>query len=400
MSGPLAGVRVLDLTRVLAGPTCTMTLADLGAEVWKIEHPEGGDETRSWRPPDVGGEATYFLAVNRGKRSVAIDLKRERGLALVHALAERADVVVASFLPDALVRFGLDAQTLRARLPRLIYATLTGYGTHGPYAANAGYDFVIQAESGLMAITGDVGGAPMKVGVAITDVIAGMNLTQAILAALYERTNTGRGRAIDIALLESAVAALANVGGSVLNTGRGGERYGNAHASIVPYQTFDTADGVIVIGAGNNRQFRDLCGPVLGVPELADDPRYATNTDRVRNREELCALLAEMIGRRTTADMLAALHAATVPAGEIRSVAAALAAPELAERGTVIDIAHPAGPLRLVGSPLGLGTSTLPPPLLGEHTRDVLAGVLGLGVAELDALEREGAIRHRRMEGP
>lgn len=373
-----------------------MTLADLGADVWKIEHPAGGDDTRSWRPPDVAGEATYFLAVNRGKRSLAIDLKHPAGLRTVYELAARADVVVANLLPSALARYGLDYDALSMRNPRLIHCTITGYGNHGPFANEAGYDLAVQAESGLMAITGAIDGVPAKVGVAISDVLSGMNATQAILAALLERGQTGRGRAIDISLLESAVAALANVSASVLNTGRGGERYGNAHASIVPYQSFATADGTIVVACGNDRQFRDLCERVVSLPELVHDSRFATNVTRVQHRAALLAILEPVFAARSNDDVLGALKLANVPAGEVRSVANALNAPELAVRGSVVEMAHPLGSIQVVGSPLGMGTATLPPPLLGQHTREVLAEVLGWSDAELDALERDGAIGVRR----
>ena len=279
MTSALGGIRVLDLSRVLAGPYCTMTLADLGAEVWKIEHPGDGDDTRAWRPPEVAGESTYFLSINRTKKSVAIDLKTPAGLRLLHALAAHADVLIANFLPDTLPRFGLAYEQLAAAHPRLVHCTITGYGMTGSRANDAGYDFVIQGESGLMAITGVPDGEPVKFGVAIADVLTGMNATQAILAALLSRASTGRGQSIDIALLDSALAVLINVGSGVLNAGSGDGRYGNAHASVVPYQTFATADGAIVLACGNDRQFRALCTSVLERPgarlrrTLRDEPR-------------------------------------------------------------------------------------------------------------------------------
>ena len=396
MSGPLAGIRVLDLSRVLAGPYCTMTLADLGAEVWKIEHPAGGDDTRTWRPPDVGGESTYYFSINRTKRSLAIDLKVPSGLAAVKALAARADVLIANFLPDALHRFGLDYPALAPANPRLVHCTVTGYGAVGRRSSHAGYDFVIQGESGLMAITGVPDGEPVKFGVAIADVLAGMNASQAILAALYAREKSGRGQAIDISLLEGALAVLINVGAGVMNAGAGDERYGNAHASVVPYQTFVTADGAIVLACGNDRQFRLLCGSVLERPALATDERFATNRARVEHRAVLIPLLVEIVRTIPTARLLASLRAAGVPAGEIRTVPAALAAPEVVERGMIATVTHPqAGLLRLVASPLHLAATPpvppQPPPLLGEHTRSVLHDVLGLDEEALARLEREGA---------
>jgi crotonobetainyl-CoA:carnitine CoA-transferase CaiB-like acyl-CoA transferase len=396
VSAPLAGIRVLDLSRFLAGPYCTMTLADLGAEVWKIEHPAGGDDTRAWRPPEAGGESTYYFSINRSKRSLAIDLKVPSGLAAVKALAARADVLIANFLPDALHRFGLEYAALAPDNPRLVHCTVTGYGAVGMRSSHAGYDFVIQGESGLMAITGVPDGQPVKFGVAIADLLAGMNASQAILAALYAREKLGCGQAIDISLLDGALAVLINVGAGVLNAGAGDERYGNAHASVVPYQTFVTADGAIVLACGNDRQFRLLCGPVLERPALAADGRFATNRARVEHRTILIPLLAEIVRAIPTARLLAALRAAGVPAGEIRSVPAALAAPEVVERGMIATVSHPqAGTLRLVGSPLHLAMTPpvppQPPPLLGEHTRSVLHDVLGLDEQALDRLERDGA---------
>lgn len=394
---PLAGIRVLDLSRVLAGPYCTMTLADLGAEVWKIEHPAGGDDTRSWRPPEVGGIATYYLAINRSKKGLAVDLKRPEGLRVVTALAERADVLVANFLPGALRRFGLAHDQLEARNPRLVHCTITGYGRTGARAEHAGYDFVIQGESGLMSITGEPEGEPVKYGIAIADLIAGMNATQAILAALFARERTGRGQAIDIALLDGSIAALINVAAGALNADAGYERFGNAHASVVPYQTFATVDGRIVLACGNDRQFRDLCQRVLAQPALAGDERFVTNRARVKHRAELIPLIAERFALQSTTELLAQLRAANVPAGEIRSVPDALAAPEVVDRGMIAHVAHPqVGDIRVVGSPLHL-EATPPrapetPPLLGEHTREVLRAVLGLDEEALNALEADGVI--------
>jgi len=374
-----------------------MTLADLGAEVWKIEHPAGGDDTRAWRPPEVAGESTYYLSINRNKQSLAIDLKVPGGLAAVTALAQRADVLIANFLPDALRRFGLDYAALAPRNPRLVHCTVTGYGATGMRSSHAGYDFVIQGESGLMAITGVPDGEPVKFGIAISDVLAGMNASQAILTALYAREKSGRGQAIDISLLDGALAVLINVGAGVMNAGAGDERFGNAHASVVPYQTFETADGAIVLACGNDRQFRALCTTVLERPALATDERFVTNRARVGNRTALIPLIAEIVRAIPTAHVLAKLRAAGVPAGEIRTVPAALAAPEVVERGMISTVMHPlAGELRLVGSPLHLSATPpvapQPPPLLGEHTRRVLHDVLGLDEEALDRLERDGAI--------
>jgi crotonobetainyl-CoA:carnitine CoA-transferase CaiB-like acyl-CoA transferase len=379
-----------------------MTLADLGAEIWKIEHPESGDESRTWLPPDVGGVSTYFLSVNRNKKSVAVDLKTPAGVALVRALAEKADVLVTNFLPAALQRLELDWATLKERHPRLIYCSISGYGATGSRAADAGYDFVIQGESGLMAITGTPAGQPVKLGVAITDILAGMNATQSILAALLARERSGLGQAIDIALLDGAIAALLNVASGTLNSGHDAARYGNAVGSIVPYQTFETQDGSIVLTVGNDRQFRALCRDVMKRPDLADDVRYRTNEARVENRSGIIAEISSYFAARRTSALLEALRRSNIPSGEIRSVKDALNAPEVVERGMIAEIQDPQlGVLRFAGSPLRLSATPVRPPRLppriGEQTREVLGAVLGLDAAELDRLENESIIR---TDGP
>jgi len=398
VSAALEGLKVLDLSRVLAGPWCTQTLADLGAEVWKVEHPERGDDTRSWRPPEVGEVSTYFLCCNRSKKSLAIDIASPEGGALVRRLAAEADVLVENFRLGALARYGLDWDSLRAVNPRLVYCSISGYGRSGPRAAEAGYDFVVQAESGLMAITGEAEGAPMKLGVAIADLLAGMNAVQAILAALLARGRSGEGQHLDIALLDSAVSALANVGSGHLATGAEPGRYGNAHATVVPYQLFATRDGEIALAVGNDAQFRTLCESVLAQPELAADPRYATNRARVANRESLVQTLQDGLRRETTADCLTRLRTAGIPAGRVRPVSEVFAAPEIAARDLVQWVEKAGlGRLALPGSPLKLsGTPTRPataPPDLGQHTDAVLGEVLGLSPAELGRLRSAGAIR-------
>lgn len=375
---PLEGIKVLDLSRILAGPWCTQTLADLGAEVWKIEAPGAGDDTRGWMPPELDGESTYFMCCNRSKKSVAVDLKTEEGQAAVRRLAEEADVLVENFRLGALERYGLGADALVALNPRLIYCSISGYGRTGARATEAGYDFVMQAESGLMSITGEPDGSPMKLGVAITDIVTGMNATQAILAALIARGRTGRGQHLDIALFDSAVAILANLGTGVLNTGQDSARFGNAHPTVVPYQLFDTADGTIALAVGNDSQFREFCTGVIGRPELAEDPRYRRNRDRVLNRGTLIPLLAQSFLTRTTRDWIERLHGAGVPAGQVRSVAEVLNAPEVLDRGLVVeapDDRH--GVVRLICSPLRFSDTPVrapaAPPRLGEHTEEVLA---------------------------
>jgi crotonobetainyl-CoA:carnitine CoA-transferase CaiB-like acyl-CoA transferase len=368
---PLADVRVVDFSRVLAGPYATMTLADLGAHVVKVEHPDGGDETRSWGPPFVGGESAYFLSVNRGKKSVALDLKAPDGLELALELCARADVVVHNFRPGGAERLGLDYDAVRTRRADVVYCAISGFGPDEP-GGRAGYDSIVQAESGLMAISGTTDGEPQKVGVALVDVLAGLNAATAILAALHRRDRTGRGEHIEISLIDSALAALVNVATNALVTGTEPARYGNAHPSIVPYQLFSTADGLLAVAAANDGLFRKLCA-ALGRNELAEDERYATNDARVRNRDTLVPELGAVFATERTEHWLDVLLPAGVPAGSVRGVLEALTDRPLATR----RYDHPtAGLLNLVASPFHLadgGTSQLAaPPLLGQHTEEVL----------------------------
>lgn len=379
---PLEGIKVLDLSRVLAGPTATQTLADLGAEVWKIEAPLKGDDTRSWRPPEIAGESTYFMAANRSKKSVVVDFKSEEGVATILALAAKADVVVENFRLGALDRLGLGYEAIHKVNPRIVYCSVSGYGRTGPRAAEPGYDFVIQAESGLMSITGEPDGQPMKLGVAITDLVSGMNAVQGILAALIARERTGRGQHIDISLFDCAVAALANVATGHLQTGCGFQRIGNAHPTVVPYQTFDTADGSLVLAVGNDGQFRNLCNKVIDRPQLAEDPRFATNYDRVLNRTALIPALAEAFATKATAHWIAALKVAGVPSGQVRTVEEVFDAPEIDARNVIVEVPDAKhGTLRLVASPLRLSDTPprtpVAPPRLGEHTEEVLATYVG-----------------------
>lgn len=376
---PLDGIKVLDLSRVLAGPWATMALGDLGAEIWKIENPAEGDETRSWRPPAYRGTATYFLAINRNKASLAVDFRTADGQTIVRELAQRADILVENYLTGALARYGLDYGSLAAINPRLIYCSISGYGRTGSMATRAGYDFIIQGESGLMSINGEPDGPPNKFGIAISDLLAGDAAVQAILAALYARERTGTGQAIDIALHDASIAALSSVATASLDAGVKAKRYGNAHASIVPYQTFAAADATFVLACANNRQFRDLCAAVIERAELSADPRFATNAQRVANRDALVAILAECFAARTCDDVIAACRAVNVPAGRVRSVEEALASPEVAERGMVYD----AGGVRFTGSPLHFSATPVrrpsAPPALGEHSDAILRTVLGYG---------------------
>jgi len=373
---PLEGTKVLDLSRVLAGPWCTQTLADLGAEVWKVESPGAGDDTRGWMPPEIDGESTYFLCCNRSKKSFAIDFRTEEGRARLKRMAAEADVLVENFRLDGLKRYGLDYETLSKANPRLVYCSISGYGRTGPRAAEPGYDFAIQAESGLMSITGEPDGSPMKVGVAITDIVTGMNATQAILAALIAREKTGRGQHLDIALLDSAVAVLANLASGHLNTGQDCKRFGNAHPTVVPYQLFETADGIVALAVGNDSQFKNLCVKVIDRPDLAEDPRFAKNRERAVNREILIPILEELFRARTTAEWVRELQAVGVPSGQVRSVAEVFAAPDVRERGLIVeapDEKH--GTLRFVASPLRFSETPVRPPIapprLGEHNDEL-----------------------------
>ena len=396
MTSPLTGLRVVDLSRVLAGPYCTMLLADLGADVVKVERPGSGDETRSWGPPFVGDEATYYLAVNRGKRSCAIDLSLDDGRALVQELCAEADVVVENFRPGGAERLGLGYADLRARNERLVYCSITGFGSARQPRERAGYDFVVQAESGLMSITGEPDGQPTKVGVAVVDVLAGLNAAVGILAAIERRHRTGEGSRVEASLLDSALSALVNQAQAALVTGHAPTRRGNAHPSIVPYETFHARDALVAVAAANDGQFRRLC-EVLESAELAADPRFATNPARVQNRETLVPMLGARIGTRDADDLLESLAAAGVPSGKIRDVPDALAAAAETGDPATLTVEHSTlGTLELVRSAVriddGAAPATLPPPTLGEHTRELLHE-LGRSDAEIDALVAAGAVQ-------
>lgn len=386
----LDGIKVLDLSRILAGPWCTQTLADMGADVWKVESPGSGDDTRSWMPPDISGESTYFLCANRSKRSIAIDFRTSQGQEIVQRLAREADVLVENFRSGGLARYKLDYESLSSINPRLIYCSISGYGRTGYRATEAGYDFAIQAESGLMSITGEPDGEPMKVGVAITDLVTGMNATQAIMASLIAREKTDTGQFIDMSLLDSAVSVLANVASGYLATSATPKRFGNAHPTVAPYQIFPSADGSFALAVGNDRQFRILCRDVLERPKLAEDSRFTTNRLRVENRAILIPLLQDVFRTHTTDDWLALLKSAGVPAGKVRSVPEVFASREATERGFFTEINDPIhGTLKLMRSPLALrGTvprKPEPPPRLGEHTDEILRGVLKASTDDIAA---------------
>ena len=378
----LHGVRILDLSRVLAGPWCTMTLADLGADVIKVEQPRGGDDTRGWAP-FRDGESAYYLCTNRNKRSVAVDIGTPQGQAIVRGLAAHCDVVVENFEAGALARYGLDHEALRQVRPDVIWCSISGYGRTSPLAARAGYDYVIQAEGGLMAITGEPDGEPMKVGVAVADLFTGMFAVQAILAAVIARRNDGQGQLIDMALFDCQLAMLANVGSAYLVTGREPERFGNAHASVVPYQVLPTADSEIVLAVGNDRQFRLLCDEVLGRPDIAADQRFATNSARIDNRDLLIPLLTGVLRTRPAREWQDKLASTGIPTGTVRQVGEALESAEARARGMVSEVPHPTlGTVRLVSSPIRMSGTPVrepqAPPTLGEHTQQVLRE-FGLG---------------------
>lgn len=399
LSGPLAGIKVLDLSRVLAGPWSGQMLGDLGAEVIKVEQPGQGDDTRKWGPPflsDGSRDSAYYLCANRNKRSVAIDLSKAEGQELVRQLAAQADIVLENFRVGGLAKYGLDYAALKAVKPDLIYCSITGFGQTGPEKDKGGYDFLIQGMSGLMSVTGDADGHPLKVGIPVSDLTTGLYATISILAALQHRNRTGEGQHIDLALLDAQMALLANQGSNWLNGGGEPRRMGNQHPTIVPYQDFVCADGDIIIALGNDRQFRDLVD-ILGLPEMADDGRFATSASRSDHREAMFAMINPAIARWTSDELLAALEAAKLPCGKINTIPQALEQPQTVARELVQEIAREDGtPIRFVGFPAKLSASPatyrLAPPRSGQDTRTVLSEVLGMTDGEVDALAAAGVI--------
>lgn len=377
---PLQGIRVLDLSRVLAGPYCTMVLGDLGADVIKVESPEG-DETRGWGPPFAAGESAYYLCVNRNKRSIVVDFKTDEGRAILHELIKQSDVLVENFRPGTLARFSLDFASASPINPNLIYCSITGFGHSGALRDKPGYDFMIQAMGGLMSFTGEPDGEPMKVGVAVADLFAGQNAVIAILAALQARTFTGKGQHLDISLFDSQLAMLANVASNYLISGNLPKRYGNAHANIVPYQSFQASDAWIIVAVGNDKQFEKLCG-VIGKWELVHDPRFTLNSGRVQHRSELLAILKPAFMQRTASEWLSLLDNAGIPCGPINTLDKVFAEPQVDAREMLIHMQHSEiEDLKLVGSALKFSDTPveykLPPPKLGEHTRDILKELPG-----------------------
>jgi len=403
--GPLAGVQVLDLTRILAGPTCTQLLGDLGADVIKIERPGMGDDTRGWGPPfldgEDSGESAYYLCTNRNKRSVAIDIATEEGQRLIRALAGKSDILCENFKVGGLARYGLDYESLTAINPGLIYCSVTGFGQTGPYRHRAGYDFLIQGMGGIMSLTGfpdEEGGQPTKAGVGIADVMCGMYATSAILAALHARRQSGRGQYIDVALFDSQVAWLINQGLAYLVDGQDPPRRGNGHPHIVPYDTFPASDGHFIIAVGNDSQFERLC-EVLGEPEWAQDARFATNVQRVRNRQSLMPMIEAVTAKRPAGEWIAALEAVGVPCGPVNTLSDVFNDPQTRARDMRISMPHeaaPGGQVELIGNPLKLSETPVTyrhaPPRLGEHTEEVLRDTLGLDQEQIAALRNSGII--------
>jgi formyl-CoA transferase/CoA:oxalate CoA-transferase len=395
VSGPLAGVTVVDLTRVLSGPYCTMVLSDLGARVIKVEHPGRGDDTRHWGPPFIGAESAYFLSINRNKESVTLDFKHPRGREALHRLLARADVLVENFKPGTLDRAGLGGDEVCRTYPRLVYASISGYGQTGPRRDEPGYDAVIQAEGGLMSVTGDRDGPAYRLGVAISDIVSGLFAAQGITAALFAREQTGHGQRVDIGMLDTTAALLTYQAGNYFATGVTPGRLGNRHPTIAPYETVVTADGEIVIAVGNDEIWRRFC-PAIGLPQLAEDERFRTNRDRLANYAALRAALDEAFRSRTRVEWIARLRAASVPCGEVRDVAEVLADPHLAAREMIAAVAHPTvGPTRVIGTPIKLsgtpGSVRTPPPTLGQHTEAVMRE-LGYDTEAIDTLRASGAI--------
>lgn len=390
MSGALSGVTVIDLTRVLSGPYCTMVLADHGARVIKLEHPVRGDDTRHWGPPFLGAESAYFLSINRNKESVTLDFKQPEGQQILHELLATADVVVENFRPGTLDGAGFGAAAVMARYPRIVYCSISGYGQTGPRREEPGYDAVMQAEGGLMSITGEADGPALRLGVAITDIVSGLFAAQGVMAALIARQTTGRGQQVDIGMLDATAALLTYQAGNYFASGVVPARMGNRHPTIVPYESFHASDGEFVIAGGNDDIWRRLC-TAIGRPELGEDPRYRTNKDRVMRYDEVRAELERALATRTRAAWVHELTAAGVPCGSVREISEVLADPQLTAREMVAEVQHPTiGPVRVVNSPVKLSETPpsvrIAPPTLGQHTTPVLHE-LGYATARIDALK-------------
>jgi crotonobetainyl-CoA:carnitine CoA-transferase CaiB-like acyl-CoA transferase len=393
---PLEGLRVIDLTRILAGPYCTQALADAGADVVKVEEPGKGDDTRGWGPPFVQGESVYFLSVNRGKRGMTLDLKHPRGREILWQLLETADVLIENFRPGTLDRLGFSYDEVHRRHPRIVYASVSGYGPDGPWGGRPGYDAVVQGEGGLMSMTGAPDGPPFRVGASIADITAGMTAFQGILLALLRRARTGEGGRVDVSLLESLLSVFAYHTSTYLLTGAVPGRLGNRHPNLAPYEAFEAADGLAILGVGSESLWREFC-KTLGEPDLAEDPRFRSNALRVSNYDALRAHLVPRLKARPVAEWLARWEAAGIPCGRVRTVAEALDNPQVTARGLLIEVDHPViGRGRYVGSPIHLDDTTRssrrPPPRLGQHTHEVLGERLGMALSEVTALRADGIV--------
>ena len=396
MAGPLEGIRVIDLTRILAGPYCAMMLGDMGAEIIKIENPDGGDDTRSWGPPFLNGVSAYFLSINRNKKSLTLNLKDERGKALLRDLIRKGDVMVENFRPGALEKLGFSWEEIRRVNPRMIFASLSGFGQTGPRRSEPGFDVVIQGEGGVMSITGDPDGPPTKVGASIADITAGMLAAQGVMLALYHREKTGVGQMVDVSMLDGQVALLAYHANGYFATGRVPPRRGNRHPSITPYETYSCGDGYFNLGVGNDSLWRRFCD-AMGLASLKEDPRFAVNKDRVNNREELQRILDAFFAEKTVEETIEALRGAGVPCGPINDIGQALSEPQVLAREMVVDVDAPvAGPTKVTGVPIKLsetpGAVRTPPPALGQHTDEVLEAVLGMDEAQRSALREAGVV--------
>ncbi len=404
MTSSLENIRILDLSRVLAGPVCTQILGDLGADIIKVEKPGEGDDTRNWGPPflkDKDGkdthESAYYLSCNRNKRSVTIDITKPEGQALIHALAAQSDILIHNFKVGGLDKYGLGFDAMHEKHPHLIYVAISGFGQNGPLASEPGYDLASQAMGGLMAHTGAVDGEPMKAGVALVDVMTGLHAAIGALAALHAREKTGKGQMVDLALLDVTLASMTNIAQYYLTSGRAPARFGNAHSTIVPYQSFEARDGHFVIAVGNDHQFRKLCA-YLEYPEWADDARFAHNNDRVKNRETLVPLIANILCTKNVADIIGALRDIDIPCAPVNRIDQVFAEPQIDARGMKIEMRHALSPapVSLVGSPFHMSETPvsyrLAPPVLGQHTQEVLSSLLKISPAELAVLKEKNII--------
>ncbi len=396
MSGPLEGIRVVDLTRILAGPYCTMMLGDMGAEIIKIENPDGGDDTRSWGPPFLNGVSTYFISINRNKKSLTLNLKDERGKELLRDLIRKSDIMVENFRPGTLDKLGFSWEEIHRINPAMIFASLSGFGQTGPRKSEPGFDVVIQGEGGLMSITGEPDGPPNKVGASVADITAGMLAAQGILLSLYHREKTGVGQMVDVGMLDGQVALLTYHANGYFATGKIPPRRGNKHPSITPYETYSCKDGYFNLGVGNDSLWRRFCD-AMGLGEIKEDPKFAVNKDRVDNRLELQEILDAIFAEKTVEETLDGLRGAGVPCGPINNLAQVLSEPQVLAREMVVDVDVPvAGPTKVTGVPIKLsetpGSVRTPPPTLGQHTEEVLESVLGMDEAQRNALRQEGVV--------